>query len=72
MQVEGVRVAASRRGSGLGTELLDWAHDWGRRHGAVVAQLTTDRSRVDARRFYERLGYVASHEGMKRSLHDAT
>lgn len=68
LQVEGVRVASSHRGSGLGAQLVEWAHGWGRSRGAAVAQLTTDKSRVDAHRFYERLGYVASHEGMKRPL----
>lgn len=68
MQIEAVRVAASHRGSGLGAELFVWAHEWGRTRGATLAQLTTDKSRVDAHRFYERLGYVPSHEGLKRPL----
>jgi GNAT superfamily N-acetyltransferase len=68
MQVEAVRVAASERGAGLGQALLGWAVDVGRARGAVVAQLTTDRRRVDAHRFYERLGWVDSHKGMKLDL----
>ncbi|WP_394214379.1 GNAT family N-acetyltransferase [Brachybacterium vulturis] len=68
LQIEAVRVAASTRGSGLGAALFSWAHDWGRAQGASLAQLTTDRSRVDAHRFYERLGYVPSHVGFKLSL----
>jgi GNAT superfamily N-acetyltransferase len=68
LQIEGVRLAASRRGTGLGTALLEWAHEYGHRHGAVLAQLTTDKTRTDAHRFYDRLGYQASHEGYKRPL----
>lgn len=65
---EAVRVAADLRGSGLGTALFDWAHDFGRAHGASLVELTTDRSRTDAHRFYERLGYSSSHLGFKRDL----
>lgn len=68
LQVEGVRLAASARGGGLGSALLAWAHAWGREHGAILAQLTSDLARVDARRFYERAGYVPSHVGLKRPL----
>lgn len=68
LQLEAVRVAGSARGSGLGTALFSWAHEWGREQGATLAQLTTDGSRTDAQRFYERLGYEASHVGFKRSL----
>ncbi|MGG5258193.1 N-acetyltransferase family protein [Phycicoccus avicenniae] len=68
MQVEAVRIAATTRGSGLGTALLRWAADHGRRRGAVLAQLTSDLSRTDAHRFYEGLGWVHSHAGMKLDL----
>lgn len=68
LQVEAVRLASTVRGSGLGAALLEWAHDYGREHGATLAQLTSDKSRVDAHRFYNTLGYTASHEGFKRSL----
>ena len=68
LQIEAVRVAGSARGGGLGTALFTWAHDWGRAHGATLAQLTTDASRTDAQRFYERLGYVPSHVGCKLPL----
>ena len=68
LQIEAVRVAASTRGTGLGTALLTWGHDWGREHGATLAQLTTDRSRTDAHRFYDQLGYRASHVGFKLLL----
>lgn len=68
LQIEAVRVASSWRGRGLGGALLEWAHEHGRARGAVLSQLTTDASRVDAHRFYERLGYEASHLGLKRPL----
>lgn len=67
-QVEGVRVGAAHRGSGLGTVLLRWAIDESRSRGAALVQLTTDLRREDARRFYERLGFVGSHLGMKLDL----
>lgn len=68
LQVEGVRVAPSRRGAGLGGAMLAWAHEHGRARGARLAQLTTDAERGDAHRFYARLGYTASHVGLKRPL----
>jgi GNAT superfamily N-acetyltransferase len=67
-QVEAVRVASSQRGGGLGRELLGWAVDQARDRGCVLVQLTTDVSRSDARRFYESLGFTASHLGMKLDL----
>ncbi|MFC7486527.1 GNAT family N-acetyltransferase [Knoellia pratensis] len=67
-QIEAVRIASSRRGQGLGEELFRWAIDESRRRGAVIVQLTTDASREGAQRFYERLGFVASHVGMKLPL----
>lgn len=67
-QVEGVRVDADRRGSGIGAALLRWTIAWARAEGCGVVQLTTDRSRPDARRFYESLGFVATHDGMKLPL----
>jgi GNAT superfamily N-acetyltransferase len=70
LQIEAVRLASSTRGIGLGSALFEWAHEYGRRHGAVLAQLTSDKLRTDAHRFYRGLGYTASHEGFKRSLRD--
>ena len=67
-QIESVRIASSRRGGGLGRRMFEWAIAECRRHGCEVVQLTTDKSRADARRFYEQLGFVASHEGMKLTL----
>lgn len=68
LQIEAVRIGASAQGIGLGTAVFEWAHECGRRLGAGLAQLTTDKSRTGAQRFYDRLGYVASHEGMKLPL----
>ena len=68
LQIEGVRLSSSTRGTGLGTALFEWAHEYGHRHGATLAQMTTDKTRTDAHRFYDRLGYRASHEGFKRPL----
>ena len=67
-QVEGVRVHPSRRGNGLGSALLEWAREEAERRGCAMIQLTSDKRREDAHRFYTRLGYVASHEGFKLVL----
>ncbi|MBX9397984.1 GNAT family N-acetyltransferase [Streptomyces sp. TRM72054] len=66
--IEGVRIHADERGSGLGTQLIEWAIAESRRQGCQLAQLTSDNSRVDAHRFYERLGFTASHVGFKLQL----
>lgn len=68
LQIEGVRIAARARGIGLGSAMFAWAHEYGRSRQAKLAQLTTDKARGDARRFYARLGYRASHEGLKLDL----
>jgi len=67
-QIEAVRVAESMRGSGLGAAMMGWAIEEARRRGCALVQLTSDKSRTDAHRFYQRLGFVASHEGMKLAL----
>ncbi|MBO4209482.1 GNAT family N-acetyltransferase [Micromonospora echinofusca] len=67
-QIEGVRVRADRRGSGLGRTMITWAVDRARERGCGLVQLTTDKSRADALRFYSSLGFEASHEGMKLAL----
>ncbi|MBV7698825.1 GNAT family N-acetyltransferase [Streptomyces sp. TRM70350] len=66
--IEGVRIHADERGSGLGTQLIEWAIEESRRQGCQLVQLTSDNSRVDAHRFYERLGFTASHVGFKLQL----
>ncbi|WP_328614228.1 GNAT family N-acetyltransferase [Amycolatopsis sp. NBC_00355] len=67
-QVEAVRVRADHRGSGLGADLLRWAIDESRRRGCALVQLTSDTSRTQAHRFYERLGFEPSHTGFKLNL----
>jgi ribosomal protein S18 acetylase RimI-like enzyme len=64
-QIEAVRVHEDRRGRGLGEALMTWAIDEAGRRGCTLIQLTSDKRREDARRFYERLGFTASHEGFK-------
>lgn len=66
--IEGVRVASGARSRGIGGELIRWAIERARSRQCVMVQLTTDRAREDALRFYERLGFVASHHGMKLHL----
>jgi GNAT superfamily N-acetyltransferase len=67
-QIESVRVDARQRGEGIGTELIAWIVDDARRRGCARVELTSNAKRVDARRFYERLGFTASHIGMKLYL----
>ena len=67
-QIESVRVADGQRGSGLGSALIEWAVERAVERGCGLVQLTSDKARPDAIRFYEKLGFVASHEGLKRSL----
>ncbi|MBG0853940.1 GNAT family N-acetyltransferase [Streptomyces spinoverrucosus] len=66
--IEGVRIHADERGSGLGTQLIEWAIEESRQQGCQLVQLTSDNSRLDAHRFYERLGFTASHVGFKLQL----
>lgn len=67
-QVEGVRVAASCRGQGIGERLIRHAIEMARAAGCALVQLTSDNARADAHRFYERLGFVASHAGFKLEI----
>ncbi|MEU1620435.1 GNAT family N-acetyltransferase [Streptomyces sp. NPDC005722] len=66
--IEAVRVHRDARGDGLGTRMIEWAVEESRRLGCTLVQLTSDRARTDAHRFYERLGFTASHVGFKRQL----
>ncbi|WP_031484701.1 GNAT family N-acetyltransferase [Streptomyces bicolor] len=66
--IEAVRIHADERGSGLGTQLIEWAIEESRRQNCQLVQLTSDKSRTDAHRFYERLGFTASHVGFKIQL----
>ncbi|MBW4721366.1 GNAT family N-acetyltransferase [Saccharothrix obliqua] len=67
-QVEGVRVARGVRGEGLGETMMRWVLDEARSRGCTLVQLTTDKRRTDAHRFYEKLGFTATHEGYKLPL----
>jgi ribosomal protein S18 acetylase RimI-like enzyme len=67
-QIEAVRVDASARGAGIGEHLMRWAIDQARARGCALVQLTSNVSRTDAHRFYDRLGFVASHTGFKLAL----
>ncbi|WP_055565778.1 GNAT family N-acetyltransferase [Streptomyces atriruber] len=66
--IEGVRVHTDERGSGLGTQFIEWAVAESRRQNCRLVQLTSDATRTDAHRFYERLGFSASHVGFKLQL----
>jgi ribosomal protein S18 acetylase RimI-like enzyme len=68
--IESVRVASGVRGRGVGHQLVTWALARARERGARLAQLSTDKTRLDAHRFYESLGFGATHEGMKLLLVD--
>lgn len=67
-QIEGVRVLKSRRGEGLGRRMLEWAIAECRKRDCRLVQLTMDKTRTDSFRFYEALGFKASHEGFKLDL----
>ena len=63
--IEGVRVAKLYRSRGVGRQVFEWAIERAKARGCRMLQLTTDKARPDAVRFYESLGFKASHEGMK-------
>ena len=67
-EVESVRVDRKVRGRGIGSEMMKWVIDRARERGAHLVQLTTHKSREEAHRFYERLGFTKSHVAMKLSL----
>jgi GNAT superfamily N-acetyltransferase len=68
MLIEEVRVAGPRRGTGIGREMIGAAVDLARARGCKSVELTSNNRRTDAHRFYARLGFVASHVGMKLAL----
>lgn len=70
--IEGVRIAPGLRSRGLGRIVFEWAIERARARGCHMVQLTSDKSRPDAIRFYQALGFVASHEGMKLFLDPQT
>lgn len=67
-QIEGVRTRAGHRGAGIGQMMFEWAIEESRRRGCSFVQLTTDKDRPDAHRFYEKRGFVATHLGYKLKL----
>lgn len=66
--IEGVRVQRDARGSGIGGRMVEWAIEYARERHCRMAQLTTDKSRADAHRFYENLGFEPTHVGYKLKL----
>jgi GNAT superfamily N-acetyltransferase len=66
--VEAVHIAPAHRNQGLGTEMIRWAIAQARERGCGVVQLTSNKKRLDAHRFYEKLGFLKSHEGFKYYL----
>jgi ribosomal protein S18 acetylase RimI-like enzyme len=67
-QIEAVRIDHHLRNQGLGRAVMGWAIEQARQRGCALVQLTTHKSRRDAHRFYQRLGFISSHEGMKLKL----
>jgi len=66
--LENVHIRADQRGTGLGTQMVTWAIERCREAGCGVVQLTSNKLRLDAHRFYEKLGFTKSHEGFKLRL----
>lgn len=66
--IESVRIHANHRGAGMGELMINWAVDRAKQRECHLVQLTSDKQRPDALRFYEKLGFVASHEGFKLKL----
>lgn len=66
--IEGVRVHSSARGEGIGEQMIRWAIEESGRQGCQLVQLTSDKTRPEAHRFYERLGFTDSHIGFKLQL----
>ncbi len=64
-QIEAVRIRSDKRGEGLGAKMFEWAIERAKERGAHLLQLTTDKKRPEALKFYEKLGFTASHEGLK-------
>ena len=67
-QIEAVRIASDLRGQGIGQQMIEWAVATCRTQGCAMVQLTTDKTRVDAHRFYDKLGFEQSHLGYKMIL----
>ncbi|MBA2444248.1 MAG: GNAT family N-acetyltransferase [Nocardioidaceae bacterium] len=70
-QIESVRVSSRLRDQGLGRQLMEWVIADARSRGCARAELTSNAARVNAKRFYERLGFISSHVGMKLYLQES-
>jgi GNAT superfamily N-acetyltransferase len=68
VKVESVKVKSARRSGGIGARMMAFAEDYARTNGAAAMELTSNKTRKDAHRFYERLGFSRSHEGFKKKL----
>lgn len=66
--IEGVRIAKTHRGKGLGAQFINWAINRARQKNCSIVQLTSDKQRPGALRFYESLGFEATHEGFKLKI----
>lgn len=66
--VEAVHISPAHRSKGLGSEMIRWSIEQARERGCGMVQLTSNKKRLDAHRFYERLGFLKSHEGFKYYL----
>ena len=66
--IEGVRIASNFRGQGVGTEFIKWAIQRARQRQCSIVQLTSDKQRPGALKFYDALGFEASHEGFKLKI----
>ncbi|MFC4171656.1 GNAT family N-acetyltransferase [Microvirga sp. GCM10011540] len=68
VKVESVKVKAARRSGGIGAKMMAFAERYARTRGAAMLELSSNKTRTDAHRFYERLGFARSHEGFKKKL----
>jgi ribosomal protein S18 acetylase RimI-like enzyme len=68
LNIEAVRIAADYRSKGIGAWMITQAIEYGRKNGASFIQLATNKKREKAKKFYEKLGFEATHEGMKLYL----
>jgi GNAT superfamily N-acetyltransferase len=68
VKVESVKVKAARRSMGIGASMMKFAERYARGEGAAMLELSSNKTRTDAHRFYERLGFARSHEGFKKKL----
>jgi ribosomal protein S18 acetylase RimI-like enzyme len=67
-KIESVHIDGEYRGNGYGTQMMQYAINFAKEKGVKICQLTTNKKRIDAKRFYESLGFIATHEGMKLVL----